>query len=54
MVCVKSVKHLLDDFILQTKKRKVNLLVENFTICLQDLHNCRICLQRNFSVIDGG
>ena len=45
MVCVKSVKHLLDVFILQAKKRKVNRIVENFTICLQDLRNCRIYLQ---------
>jgi hypothetical protein len=45
MVCVKSVKHLLDDFILQVKKRKVNRLTGNFTVCLQDLRKCRICLQ---------
>jgi hypothetical protein len=45
MVCVKSVKHLLDDFIIQVKKRKVNLPVGNFTICLQDLRKCKICVQ---------
>ena len=45
MVCVKSVKHLLDVFILQGEKRKVNQIVESFTICLQDLRKCRICLQ---------
>ena len=45
MVCVKSVKLPLDDFILQVKKRKVNRLTGNFTVCLQDLRKCRICLQ---------
>ena len=45
MVCVKSVKHLLDDFIIQVKKRKVNLPVGNFTISLQDLRKCKICVQ---------
>ena len=45
MVCVKSVKLVLDDFILQVKNRKVNPLVDNFTICLQDFQFCRICSQ---------
>jgi hypothetical protein len=42
MVCVKSVKLPLDDFILQVKKRKVNTIVASFTICLQDVQNCGI------------
>ena len=35
MVCVKSVKHLLDEFILLGNKRKVNGFDMFFTICLQ-------------------
>ena len=43
MVCVKSVKHLLDVFILPGEKRKVNQIVESFTICLQDYKKQTVC-----------
>ena len=37
MVCVKSVKLLLDEFILQVNHRKVNRSELSFTICLHPL-----------------
>ena len=59
MVCVKSVKLLLDEFILQGKREKVNTSELSFTICLHPLQNLQVsfikCSKKcNKSVIDSG
>lgn len=57
MVCVKSFKLLLDEFILQVNHRKVNRSELSFTICLQPCQNLQVsfinCSRKcNKSVID--
>mgnify|MGYP006967164758 CR=1 FL=1 len=57
MVCVKSVKLLLDEFILQVNHRKVNRSELSFTNCLQPFRKLQVSFMKcskkcNKSVID--
>lgn len=57
MVCVKSFKLLLDEFILQVNQRKVNRSELSFTICLQPSLNLQVSFTKsskkcNKTVID--
>ena len=47
MVCVKSVKLLLDEFILQGNCEKVNIFERAFTICLHPSWNVQVSFQKN-------